>query len=346
MAYPAEAKLDWTPGGGGDGSSCARGLQIALGYLGHSVNYDTIMGDSGLAFIAQGEEESSNLIDGAVDVGWWPLDPWGMNIRLNFLEQTVGRRLNSIPWDEDSYKADAAAHYAQRFAPAVKQSIAQGRPCLAYVEPWFVVSGYDQEEPALLGNCAMSSLEELIRIDKQPWALLVPGESLEPMDRRQADLAALRYAIALHRDQVLGESDATASARSAFCLRDREAVGEQWRTGLKTFAAWATCLRDTEHLGQARWHANMVGHLIMNRGSAVRYLRTMADRHPEEVAVHLHNAAAHYEQVRATLRQADTSEEAISSPSEREALARLAEQMAVLESQAIQEIEEALAAAS
>lgn len=112
MAYPAEAKLDWTPGGGGDGSSCARGLQIALGYLGHSVNYDTIMGDSGLTFIAQGEEESSNLIDGAVDVGWWPLDPWGMNIRLNFLEQTVGRRLNSIPWDEDSYKADAAAHYA------------------------------------------------------------------------------------------------------------------------------------------------------------------------------------------------------------------------------------------
>lgn len=192
----------------------------------------------------------------------------------------------------------------------------------------------------------MSSVEELIRIDRQPWALLVPGESLEPMDRRQADLAALRYAIALHRDQVLGESDATASARSAFCLRNQEAVGEQWRTGLKTFAAWATCLRDTEHLGQARWHANMVGHLIMNRGSAVRYLRTMADRHPEEVAVHLHNAAAYYEQVRATLRQADTSEEAISSPSEREALARLAEQMAVLESQAIEEIEEALAAAS
>jgi hypothetical protein len=72
----------------------------------------------------------------------------------------------------------------------------------------------------------------------------------------------------------------------------------------------------------------------------------MADRHPEDVAVHLNNAAAQYEKVRATLRKADTSEEAISSPSGREALAKLAEQVSVLDSQAIQEIEKALAAAS
>ena len=90
----------------------------------------------------------------------------------------------------------------------------------------------------------------------------------------------------------------------------------------------------------------MVGHLYMNRGSAVRYLKTMAGRHPEDVAVHLNSAAAEYEKVRATLRKADTSEEAISSPSGREALAKLAEQIAVLDSQAIQEIEKALAAAS
>jgi hypothetical protein len=346
QAYPDEAKLDWIPVGPGEGSSYARGLVITLGYLGHSVDYDTIMGDSGLAFIAQGEEDSSNLFEGAVDVGWWPLAPWGLSIRLDFLEQTVGRRLESIYWDKDSYSSDAAKHYAERFAPSVKQSIAEGRPCLAYVEPWFVVSGYDQEEPPLLGNCAISTVGEVVRIDNQPWALLVPGESLAPMDRKQADLAALRYAIALHRDQVLGASEASATARWASPLRDQEAVGKQWRTGLKTFTAWTKCLRDTEHLGQARWHANMVGHLIMNRGSAVKYLKAMADRHPEEVATHLDNAAARYEKVRATLRQADTGEEAISSPAGREALAKLAEQMSVLESQAIQEIEKALAAAS
>ena len=69
IAYPAEAKLDWVPVGTQWVSGYACGLQMALGYLGHSVDYDTIMGDSGLAFIAQGEEDSTNLYDGAVDVG-------------------------------------------------------------------------------------------------------------------------------------------------------------------------------------------------------------------------------------------------------------------------------------
>jgi len=345
-AYPTEAQLPWIPVGSEWTAGYARGLQIALGYLGHSVDYDTIMGDSGIAFIAQGEEGSTNLRDGAVDVGWWPLDPFGMNARLNFLEQTVGRRLSYIPPDVDSYKADPAAHYAERFAPAVEESIAQGRPCLARAGCWFVVSGYDQGEPALLGNCTLVDVNELIRAFQQPTALLVLGESCDTMDREQADLAALRYAVALHSDQVLGASDARATAEWASALRDQDAVGKQWRTGLKTFAAWAKCLRDTEHLGQAHWHSNVVRHLLLNRGSAVRYLKAMADRHPEDVATHLKNAAAEYEKVGATLREADTSGDALSSPAGREALAKLAEQIAALDSQAIQEIEKALAAAS
>ena len=345
VSYPDEAKLDWIPVGSEWTAGYARGLQTVLGYLGHSVDYDTIMGDSGIAFIAQGEEESTNLHDGAVDVGWWPLDPLGMNIRLDFLEKTVGRRLSVIPADNELHKADAAAHYVKRFAPAVKESIAQRRPCLARTGCWFVVSGYDEEEPALLGNCTLVDTKELMRALQQPTALLVPGESLTPMDRKQADLAALRYAVALHRDQVLGASDAKATAAWAAPLRDREAVGKQWRTGLKTFAAWDKCLRDTEHPGQAHWHANVVRHLLLNRESAVRYLKTMADRHPEEVARHLNSAAAQYEEVGGALRKADTSGEALSSPAGREALAKLVEQVAVLDSQAIQEVEKALAAA-
>lgn len=346
--YPSEATLPWIPIGLDWTSGYARGLQIALGYVGPSADYDTIMGDSGIAFIAQGEEGSTNLHDGAVDVGWWPLDPFGMNIRLDFLEQTVGRRLDFIPADSDSYKADPAAHYAQRFAPAVKESIAQGRPCLARAGCWFVVSGYDQEEPAILGNCTLVDTKELIRAFQQPTALVVLGElcDVETMDREQADLAALRYAVALHRDQVLEESDTSAAGEWACSLRDKEAVGKQWRTGRKTFAAWAACLRDTEHPGQPYWHSNVVRHLSLNRGSAVRYLETMADRHPEEVAIHLHNAAAQYERVLAALGKADTSGEALSSAAGREVLAKLAEQVSVLESQAVQEIEKALAAAS
>ena len=85
---------------------------------------------------------------------------------------------------------------------------------------------------------------------------------------------------------------------------------------------------------------------IRAAGSAVRYLKTLADRDPEDVATHLNNAAAQYEEVLAALRKADTSGEALSSPAGREALAKLAEQVAGLESQAIQEIEKAVAAAS
>jgi hypothetical protein len=346
VAYPAEAKLDWVAVGSNWVSGYSQGLQSVLGYLGHSVGYDTIMGDSGIAFIAQGEEDSTNLYDGAVDVGWWPLDPWGMNIRLNFLERTVGRRLDFIPADAGSYRADPAAHYRERFSAAVRQSIAEGRPCLAMTGCWFVVSGYDEEEPALLGNCTLVDEKKLIRALRQPTALLVPGDKIETMDRKQADLAALRYAIALHRDEVLGASDARATQEWASPLRDQEAVGKQWRTGLNTYVAWAKCLRDTEHLGQAHWHSNVVRHLLLNRGSAVRYLKAMADRHPPEVAAHLNNAAAQYEKVLAVLVKADTSGEALSSAAGREALAEIARQVSALDSEAIQEIEKAVAGAS
>ena len=90
----------------------------------------------------------------------------------------------------------------------------------------------------------------------------------------------------------------------------------------------------------------MVRHLSLNRGSAVRYLKAMAARHPGDVAIHLSSAAARYEEVLAALGKADTGGDALSSPAGREALAKLAEQVSALDSQAIQEIEKALAAAS
>jgi len=56
---------------------------------GYARGLDLILNDIGQAFIMQGEENSINVRDGAVDVGWWPLEPLGI-IRLNFLEKTVG----------------------------------------------------------------------------------------------------------------------------------------------------------------------------------------------------------------------------------------------------------------
>ena len=60
------------PPGRRDSNSYAQGLCMMLGYSGVPADYDTLMGDSGLAFIAQGEE-GRPLIDGAIDIGWWPM---------------------------------------------------------------------------------------------------------------------------------------------------------------------------------------------------------------------------------------------------------------------------------
>ncbi len=67
----SERLSDWIPPGADEyANSYARGIEIVLNYLGHDVDYDTIMGDSGQAFIVQGETNSVNTVGGAVNVGW------------------------------------------------------------------------------------------------------------------------------------------------------------------------------------------------------------------------------------------------------------------------------------
>jgi len=142
-------QLAWIPAGkpqwhSGWIKGYARGLDLILNYLGHEVDYATIMGDIGQAFIMQGEENSINVRDGAVDVGWWPLEPLGI-IRLNFLEKTVGREIRDIklPWSETKY--EPASTYKQWFEPMVISSVENGKPCLVRVgSAWYMVTGYDE----------------------------------------------------------------------------------------------------------------------------------------------------------------------------------------------------------
>jgi hypothetical protein len=105
-------------------------------------------------------------------------------------------------------------------------------------------------------------------------------------------------------------------------------------------------LRDTERLGEARWHANMVLHLSINRRSAPVYLEQMAGRHPEPVAAHLLAAAELYRQALQQLATADTGEAAMMCASGRETLARLVENIAALEAQAVEKLNAAVAAAA
>ncbi|MAF12534.1 hypothetical protein CMK11_18970 [Candidatus Poribacteria bacterium] len=340
----ARARLaEWVPVGHADNNSCARGLAAVLEFLGHDVDYDTIMGDSGQAFIAQGEEDSTNLIDGAVDVGWWPLEPVGMTIRLDFLEKAVGRELRDVLPSHEAggyvaYRDDPAAYYRKWLAPVVDDSLSRGMPGIAQHGTWFVVTDVDDGDPPVIGAWACGAEREIVRLtDGYPYNLLVPGDTTRQLDRTTADAEALRYAVALHRDEVLAPSTPDGSR---YTVRHAE-YGERWRTGVKTYAAWIEALEDAENLGQARWHRNVVYQLGINRRSAIRYLDAMSERHPESVATHLGAAARSYEAVVRALEGVDLSEDAIASAAGRGALAGVIEEIVELESQAAAEMESA-----
>jgi beta-lactamase regulating signal transducer with metallopeptidase domain len=316
--------LDNIPLAPAKGNAFAAGLASIVKWWGTESDYDTIMGDSGLAFIIQGDANGA-LIDGALDLGWWPLDPWGAALRVDFLAQTLGHELRFMQADLDEWKADPAAYYHKHWDQDVRASLERGQAVLAEGATWSLILGMDDGDPPLLGRCAAADKADVTRFDTYPWALVLPGGAKGRLDRREADIQALQHAAALGRDALT-----LPNGRSA---------------GQKTYALWAATLRDTEQIGQARWHHNVLGHLQTSRESAVSYLREMAKRHPGEVARHLNAAADRYEDVLAELKKADFTGEKMISKEGREELARFVEGLAVLDAQAVDEIALALRAA-
>ena len=318
---------------GARGNRYARSVSILLESVGMPADYNEVMGRSGLAFITQAQD-GRPIIDGAVDVGWWPLGPWGFYMRHGFVGKAFGCSLSKIECDVDAYRADPAKYYREHYEPTLKEAIAAGRPAVAVQDGCFVVRGYVDQAPPLLGYWSCSDAAEDIRIPGYPWGLIVLGKKGEPMAPADVDREALRYAVALFRD------DGTPVTAAYPFERPPKRF-----TGRRAFELWADALRDTKNLGQARWHANMVFNLRINRTCAVTYLHTLANRHPESVATHLSAAADLYQKELALLNGADTSKAAlIVRPAGREELAKLVEQLAQTENDAIASIERALAA--
>lgn len=345
-ASDAKPQLDWVPDGklewhDGWMNGYARGLDLILNRTGSEADYVTIMGDIGLAFIVQGEENSINRLEGAVDVGWWPLEPLGM-IRLDFLEKTVGREIQDIKLPSGTGREDPISTYKQWFAPAVISSIEDGKPSLLRVgTSWYVVTGYDDQESPLFGMCSNTEAgqEKVDRVEERmpPYAGFTLGERIQTIDRKAADLEALRFAVALHRDQVLGDEGQYAGT---YPLRRAEEFGRYWRTGINSLASWIACLEDTEHLGQPRWHSNVVQHLYWNRTTAVHYLAAMKERHSPAVAAHLEIAIQKYQAVIDAVGEADTSD-VLMEVAGRKKLIAIVEKIVDLETQAATELERA-----
>ena len=323
--------LDDLPHGEGDCNGYVRGLTTILNYCGVEADYDTLMGDSGLAFILQAEPDGAQ-IEGAVDVGWWPLAPWGFLSRIEFAGKTVGRDLSCAAAASEEFK-DSAQYYRDHWQPLVEASIAARKPLLGIIPTGFVIAGYDEGDPPLLGMWSCEEPSKVLRLEEYPWGLVSVSEPVAPLDRREADIQALQHAVALGRGGVdlstsLGCPDTPQSERRL--------------TGKRAWFAWCYTLREEKPRGQARWHANMCRHLRVNRESAVRYLRAVAERHPEPVAENIRIASGLYEKVLAKLAEVDTREEILASAAGRAALRALVAHMGNLEGHAVDALATAL----
>ncbi len=344
-------QIAWTPEGkpenyNGWMNGYARGLELILRKQGHETNFDMIMGDLGLAFIMQGEENTKNRINGAVDVGWWPLEPVAI-IRLNFLQSVAGHEIIDLKLSADEVKSGGKSAYYEKLHPAIKSSIEKQIPCLARIgSAEYLITGFDtHDEFPLIGMCPneKSGNERIYRIEEPlpPYVVLTLGSKVEKLDRRTADKEALRFAVALHNDEVIGPESTFAGK---WQLRRTEEYGKSWRTGKKSIDALIACLSENENFGKPFWYANVKKHLVRNRESAINYLKHMQERYTGEAAAHLSNAASQYAAVIEKGRQINTSKEVINSNQGRVEIVSLLNDIKGLEGEAIAEIEQALKA--
>ncbi len=299
----------------------ASGLRFQVKQVGVEIEYDTLMGDLGTAFIMQASDQVPR-INGALDAGWWPLDDTCVQTYLDFVGQVHGVRLEFA-------KPVNADDYLKRFAPRIEAEMRAKRPCLGLFPWWNVIAGLNREtgELARIGPGTRKMPEVWERSRDKPCAFLFVLDVTQPtINRKDADRQALSHALALMRDEI--------------------PMPWGFRTGAKGFALWVIVLRDMEHRGQGRWHANVVRRLRHNRVAAVAYLNAMAARWPEPVAAHLKAAGARFQSVIDACAEADTSDAALVKPGQgRENLAALAERMAALEVLAVEELEKALTTA-
>ncbi len=280
------------PVGGTGPDRISAALAMLLGYLGAPVDHITVAGDLGMAFILQADSQHRPY--GAdvpnLDIGWWPLDGWGVFVRLGFLAQTSGIPLQVTTAAADDWRADQTAVYRRMFETPFKTSIDTGRPVISFSRDITLVVGYDSGDPPLLGQLSCSHENQIARPAEHPWQAIIAGEPGAPMDRAAADVAAIDYAVKLGRDEVdLSHLPGKSSGRQSWEL-------------------WAAQLESEQLCGPHYYHNNVRGHLVRHREAASAYLREMGTRWNEPVRDALEGAAAQYDTVHTRMTDVDLSE--------------------------------------
>ncbi len=326
------------PAAGGGGNGYVRGLQTLLNCAGAPVSYERLMGLSGMAFIFQVDTE--HRWEGKVDAGWWPLDPWGLKLHREFLSRAVGYELKGAGPFFDSHRWPMSANecrdtYLKQMHPDVVRQIDAGRPALTPFSPskadfGYVITGYDRDmtadRPPIWGRSATDTKGSYGYCADWPFGVIMLGRQLTPMDVDEADLMALRQAIALARDQA-GPAEAP--------WRDRRF------TGGKAWVAWAALLRNEAEPTESRHHGNVRGNLINNRTAAVAYLQSVAERRGGRAAEELRGAANAYAKVLKQVRLLD-AKDLSGNAEKRRRLADHVDLIAKLEQEAVAHLEQAV----
>ena len=325
-----QRKINMSAPASESGNIYARGMSAILSYLGNDVNYDRVMGLTGVAFILQVDTSGPYLPDNELDCAWWPNDDWGFELGLPVLAKAVGWELHKLPSDMKTYKANPAAEYRRMFASAVEQSLRAGKPVLA---AGFIGTGTDGQEPPLLGYATRGKStqygQQTVRIERYPWFLYVIGEKTPASSAADVDLASLRHIITLFNEKAQG-ADAPKTRFS----------------GRQAWTEWLRLLRS-----ESACDNNMLIHLRYNRRSAVTYLRDMAGRHTGKMAEHLNASADFYQRSLDDLMEMELPSLSLmkggaAADAARAGYTAMIERVFKLEIQAITELEAAVASIS
>ena len=321
----------------------SQSIALALTSAGHPTHWETVMGDSGMAFVMQASEvvpligsdgkkvgdapKDLGKVVGRRDVGWWPLASECEPTYVEFVGRVAGRKLRVLGSGDYPGPKGLADRYKKMHGDLVA-SIDKGRPvpvrgrCQCGGCFWSVAVGHDKGAPALWSICPLAGPQtQAKRITHHPVFAVVLCDKVEKLDRRLADRESLRHAVALARDEVKMPND--------------------YLTGQRAYALWASELRQMDPQGQARWHANVRGNLTLRRRAAVAYLEAMSRRHSGSTRTHLLGAIERYKEALGVLKTADTSSQALAAAEGREALAKLAERLARIEVKAASQLERA-----
>jgi RNA polymerase sigma factor (sigma-70 family) len=255
----------------------AGSLQAALAVTPHPVDYQTIMGVSGLAFrIRWFERKPGGTWDGSAPVGTMPHP-------LEEIRRGTGWTLRIV------WIPPAKNPMPDEYMPQIIASIDAGIPVVGY-EPKLnsgVIYGYDDYgQTLLLNDYYIGGGGSRYSVEQVPVNFVIPVSWWQPQPPRESALEAVKLAVRnWHRmHESIGPTFRYWHGKTAY---------EKWTADVET--ANALPAKEFASLFFVHWW-NFTS-LIDARAAGASYLRAQKGHFKTETAAHFEKAAEHYDEM-------------------------------------------------